>query len=244
MWKKSVRQWLRQGSQSKTRAAHVQFSPDQSFVTEWQEGERLASRKITTWSDWNGTCCTHWLWGSWPCEDLWLETEKGGGVTGGKVRVGHQYQDAKRMWSMSPKYLGCTFSIPFPSGKGKWWWCSFCSISPRPTAATHTSLSGYLGHQIIPTETVFFVGFFFLKGGGELWVMGPSLGWWPACGQMQRECWEDRRKKNGCHKRSQGLTNIIRGSNQHKMGNLRCSTSRGVWLISYHLISTTQREFS
>lgn len=33
---------------------------------------------------------------------------------------------------------------------------SFCSISPCPTAATHTSLSNYLGqeHQIIPTEII------------------------------------------------------------------------------------------
>lgn len=35
--------------------------------------------------------------------------------------------------------------------------CSpFCSISPCPTAATHTSLSNYMGqqHQIIPTEII------------------------------------------------------------------------------------------
>lgn len=33
---------------------------------------------------------------------------------------------------------------------------SFCSVSPCPTAATHTSLSNYLGqqHQIIPTEII------------------------------------------------------------------------------------------
>lgn len=33
---------------------------------------------------------------------------------------------------------------------------SFCPISPCPTAATHTSLSNYMGqqHQIIPTEII------------------------------------------------------------------------------------------
>lgn len=33
---------------------------------------------------------------------------------------------------------------------------SFCSISPCPTAETHTSLSNYMGqkHQIIPTEII------------------------------------------------------------------------------------------
>lgn len=73
---------------------------------------------------------------------------------------------------------------------------SFCSISPCPTAATHTSLSNYLGqqHQIIPTEII-------LKGGPKPLSHGPTLGWWPGCGQMQRECWEDRRKKNGCLER-------------------------------------------
>lgn len=99
---------------------------------------------------------------------------------------------------------------------------SFCAISPCPTAAAHTSLSNYLGqqHQIIPTEII-------LKRDQNYWVTGPVLGWWPGFGQMQHECWEDRRKKNGCHKPSQSLANIIRGSKQHKMCNCRCSTSRG-----------------
>lgn len=114
---------------------------------------------------------------------------------------------------------------------------SFCSISPCPPAASHTSLSNYLGqqHQIIATEII-------LKGTKSTESQGPVLGRCPGSGQMQRECWEDRRKKNGCHRPSQGLANIIRGSQQHKMCNLRCSMSRGVWLICYHLISTTHRE--
>lgn len=98
---------------------------------------------------------------------------------------------------------------------------SFCSISPCPTAATHTSVSNYLGqqHQNCTNRNHF----------KEDKKPQSHKGQHSADGQDVDKCNESAEETEGrkiaFSKQARGPANIIRASKQHKMCNLRCSIS-------------------